>query len=120
MANKNFTINILYYIEKNEIVLHCPQFALFGVSLVPTCFDNMNDVAISAFQDKLNKRMARFKSPQDFFSNLVTHGVWSDQNGSTARPMPLEHYINKLSYLKDTMEQPGAKNISLEYNLQEA
>lgn len=120
MQNENVTVNILYYIEKKQLVLHCPQFALFGVSDMPKNFDNENDVIIKAFKTKLKNRIARFKSPEAFFSNLVSHGIWNDESSSNPRPLSLEYYIKTLPYLQDTMNQPGAKNIALEYNIASA
>lgn len=116
MTTSSIDINLLYFLDKKELVVHCPEFAIMGVATIPTQYTDIKEVITAAFYKKLNLRIQRFDGPSSFFDYLVSIGALQISNNKLI-PLPLEQYIDALPYLQKTMEQPGASAFSLKYNL---
>lgn len=117
MKNLSININLLYYTEKNECVIHCPELAIMGVSQMPDSYQNIEEVIIEAFFEKLNNRIKRFPSPEAFFENLIKLGVWGLDNNGNPIPHSLDYYRRQLPYLNDTLNHSTSGSVSLSYDL---
>lgn len=117
MKNPAININLLYYTEKNECIVHCPELAIMGVSRIPDTYHNIEEVVIAAFFEKLNNRIKRFPSPEAFFENLVKLGIWVPDNNGNPLPQSLDHYKRQLPYLNDTLNHSTSDSVTLSYDL---
>ena len=118
MSTTNIEINILYYIEKSEIVVHCPQLAIMGVTRIDQTNMSEDNLAITVFHEKLQQRIGRFTTSVEFFKFLEETGVWNiKENEHIATPMSLNYYLKTLPYLKNIEQKKSSKTLSLQYEL---
>jgi len=117
MEKTKVLVKILYCTEDNDLVLHCPQLAVYGVCEGILKDNLLNDkLVLDSFETKLRKQIKRLPSEAEFLRNLLEHGHWITMS-DRYRPRPVQYFINLQPVLKRMIDLPDSKmvNYSFEY-----
>ncbi|SHJ56163.1 hypothetical protein SAMN04488007_0722 [Maribacter aquivivus] len=115
MKKAEAIVQLLYYTEENDLVVNCPQLGIIGVSEdLPEIKNLSKEVVLSVFEGKLNQRISRFKSKTEFIENLFLNEYW-EIIGDDFKIKPLDYFIEKYSYLENTLAIENIKIIKYKF-----
>ncbi len=117
MKVKQIEVDILYYIEDNDLVIHCPQLGVYGVADKEFHQSVEHDRVTDALKKKLDRDVGRFNSPSDFTKSLLFHGHWYEDSVNGPQPKKLDYFMRKFSYLGKTMERSNVKTMKHSFDI---
>lgn len=111
MKKVKVLVKVIYFTEENDLVVHCPQLALYGVCEGILKENLLNEkLVLECFEGKLKKQIQRFSEKAEFLEDLLIHGHWSI-NHEDFGPRPLNYYVENQLVLKRIEEEPRTKTI---------
>tara|TARA_R110001583_G_scaffold96627_2_gene241006 strand:- start:1183 stop:1536 length:354 start_codon:yes stop_codon:yes gene_type:complete len=105
-------VDILFYIEEGEIVMDSPQLDVGTVQKLPSdnCED-IEDLAIRVFQEKLSRKIERFDSKEHFLKTMLEHGSLDVDEEGKLKAKELAHFLEKFDYLNNFINEEGPQRI---------
>lgn len=115
MRKNTVLLKILYFTEDNDLVLHCPQLAMYGVCEEVLKDKSLKDeLILDYFEEKLQARTARFESRAAFLEKLVFDSHWNF-NATSISPKTLDYFIGSQSIIKELVNLPDIKKLDYKF-----
>ncbi|WP_282054513.1 hypothetical protein [Maribacter luteus] len=105
-------VDILFYIEKGEIVMDSPQLDIGTVQKLPSDYhENIKNLVIRVFEEKLSNKIARFDSKEHFIKTMLDHGSLDMDKEGMLKAKELTFFLEKFEYLNNFMKEKGLRRI---------